>query len=47
MYVALLCACSEDGTFELLGCAGDVESVEEIRQHCAVDVPILLVGVFL
>lgn len=31
MYTILLCACCEDDRFELLGCASDVEGVEEVR----------------
>ena len=47
MNTVLFCACGEDDAFEFLGGAGDIEGVEEILQHCAVDVPVLLLRVLL
>ena len=47
MDAVLLGACGEDDTFELPGGAGDVEGVEEVGQHGAVDVPVFLFSVFL
>ena len=47
VHAVLLGACGEDDAFELLGGAGNGEGVEEVGEHGAVDVPVLLFGVFL